>query len=66
MDRIFPYGHFCDPWGIPNQKIWVSNPGIFSCISVLSRPPCAISLNLKLNDFLEYSTDRIFIIELIH
>ena len=30
MNQIFPYGHFCDPWGIPNQKIWLSNPGIFS------------------------------------
>ena len=30
MDRIFPYGHCCDPWGITNQKIWVTKPGIFS------------------------------------
>ena len=40
MNRIFPYGHFCDPLGIPNQKICVSDPGIFFCISVPSRPPC--------------------------
>ena len=30
MDEIFPYGHFSDPLGIPNQKILVSNQGIFS------------------------------------
>ena len=40
MDGIFPYGHFCDPRGVPNQKIWVANTDIFFCISVLSRPPC--------------------------
>ena len=33
--QIFSFGHFCEPWGIPNQKIWVSYPGIFFSISVL-------------------------------
>ena len=26
---IFSFGHFCDPLGMPNQKILVPNPGIF-------------------------------------
>ena len=32
---------FCDPWGIPNQNIWVSYPGFFS-ISVLFGVPCVL------------------------
>ena len=27
--QIFSFEHFYDPWVIPNQKIWVSYPGIF-------------------------------------
>ena len=38
--RIFSFGYFCDPWGIPDQKILVSYPGIFFSISVLFGVPC--------------------------
>ena len=32
---------FCDPLGMPNQKIWVLNHEIFFCISVLLGVPCS-------------------------
>ena len=38
--QIFSFQHFCDPWGIPNKKTWVSYPGIFFSISVLFGVPC--------------------------
>ena len=37
--KIFPNGYFCDPWGMPNQKIWVPNLGIFFCILMLLGVP---------------------------
>ena len=48
---MFPYGYFCDPWGMPNQKIvWVGPmPGNFclfvnaSLGSVNYDPSCNVS-----------------------
>ena len=31
--EIFPYGYFYDPWGMPNQKIWVPFFSVFQCFS---------------------------------
>ena len=50
MDWIFPYWHFFYPWGIHNKKKFVSNPGIFFCISVLSRPPWSMEQKREMNE----------------
>ena len=34
-------------WGISNQKIFVSDSGIFFCMSVLSRPPWSANTKIK-------------------
>ena len=55
--RIFSFEHFCDPWGIPNQKIWVSYLGIFFSISVFFGAPWGGQLlwNEKTQQFVKNS-----------
>ena len=47
--QIFSFGHFCDPWNTPNQKIWVSYPGnFFSILVPFGVLPC---LTLKFSGY---------------